>query len=205
VEWQQAALLTITQLLTDVNSDPAKQFASNLSQIPDNAGLAKLGIGALGTFDRYNALEPVAQRSRALARGAEAILTNRPSGSLSDTDLEHLRDGLMGSGESYTSTRLGDFIGRVRGGGVVTAKEAANMVRGRLNDLEHPEVHLSGAGDGDPGASYERAPTKEESEQAAILRQMLEQLQQSNAKIGETNAKLDSINMKDGGMMVGSG
>lgn len=183
------------QLLLDPRSAVRADFENALKQVPDNSGLAKVGQEAVDIF-RFNTLENMAGRSRNLKSGVERLQTNRPSDRLSSDDLEQIKTSLLETGSTAAGAQLTEIIGRIKGGGTVPATEATNIIRGRLQQLEHPLQSVDYGGLGDHQALVPREQTGEEKEQAAILRKMLEQLEKQTDALGK-------IKNSDGGMIAG--
>lgn len=185
--FEAKSLGPIRQLLLDPNSFASRQFAADYGQIPGVAGLSKLGTEALGIFGRYNTLEPVAERSRALSSGLERLQTRQPSEYLSTQDLENLRGLTLEAGGANLGNQLDTLIARAKGGGKVRAADAVDIIRRRADSLEHPSDFVTGGQVFGITRRDARLPTQEEKDSAMKLKETVDLLQKSLTEQQETN------------------
>lgn len=204
--FEKKMLGPIQQLLLDPKSKVAQDYQANLGKIPGNQELAGIADKTLGVFGSYNALEPTAQRSRALKQTLERFQTRHSSEYLSTEEQGTVKDLLMESGQSGLSADLGDLVGKLKGGGKIKTSEVVGRVSARVDELEHPTIHYSGVGDGDPGQTFDRPPTPAESEAASILREMLSTLRsiEQHAQGQLKSQERTETAIKDSGIVAGA-
>lgn len=121
----------VRDLLLDANSVAAKEFSAAMSQIPDLAGLNAIGVEELGRFDKFNKLEPVAERGRALASALESLQTDlSATGSIPTEQRKMLQEALMDSGFSGIGAKWQNWVTGIGDGGQgLTAQSAIEMMK----------------------------------------------------------------------------
>jgi hypothetical protein len=120
----------VRDLLLDPSSNASQQYFGALKRIPDLKGLRRLGTEDLGKLVKYNPLEPVAQRSRALSSGLEQLQTDvSMTGYLSTEERQKVQEMLMSSGILSTSAKARELSASVTGLGRVSAASAVDLLK----------------------------------------------------------------------------
>jgi len=186
--FEKKSLVPIMKLF-DPKSDVARDFENALRSIPDNAGLAKLGAEATTMTQRFNPLDKVAQRSRAIKSTTERMQVAASTGFLSTEDLENLKTQAMERGQLSLGANLDQLILKTKGIGKARASDALGLMKRQASELEHPHTPGHEVGMGVRTQGEERAPTQAEKEQAKFLRDQIKILESIDKGIGKLGHK----------------
>jgi hypothetical protein len=181
----------IEQLLTDPNSEAARLFRANLSQIPDTAGLRARGGQAIAALGLNNLNAPV-DLERSIDAATERSDITVTNGKLTSKSIAQLRALTTRATDSLTSTMM---YGAASAGGV-TPDEAltilsANRVHAE-NDIARSQRGLNGPLSRlMPGATANVQDRIGESKEVIkalddminILRQQVDEQQKTNAAL----------------------
>lgn len=109
-EFEAKVQVPIEDLLLRPNSPTAQMYRDFRAQIPGNAGLAAIGQEAVTMPEKYNTLEPVAARIRAMKNAVEQIQTGGDKRySISTEERDLMKTLAMEVGEPGLIARVNDF------------------------------------------------------------------------------------------------
>lgn len=132
--FERKAVGPIRQLLTEPDSQIARELAAAQQQFGDLAALRAVGDEALAVF-AMNQLQPVSDRRRRIQRAMEQLQTRRPEAQLSTEEIEHVRTLLLESGMRAWGANIDLQIASKTGGVGVSLDEAIDLLRNRARFL----------------------------------------------------------------------
>lgn len=108
--FEAKSLGAVRDLLLNPKSTAATEFSSAMGQIPDLAGLKAIGEQELGRFTKFNKLEPVAERGRALSSALEGMQVQlSATGSVPAEQRKMLQELMMEAGASGLGAKFTDW------------------------------------------------------------------------------------------------
>lgn len=140
--FEKATTGPVRQLLTDATSKVARDYQDNLQKIPENAELKKIGERSLGIFEKFNELEPVAERNRTLTSTIEQVRTGGAQDKLNDAQLEQLRELDMATGGNVVGSKFSEWKRQYLGGGGLgtSYEEAIDALKERRDEVAKKEA-----------------------------------------------------------------
>lgn len=192
--FEAKSLGALRGLLLNPNSVAAQEYAKSRAEIPGLGGLNALGAGAMGDFEKYNALGGVGERTRAIGTASERIAAAGSQGSLSTDEREQVKQMMMAAGFSGVGARLANFSAGVGDGADGLSTEAAvgllQRARGKANFARE--------------AGYDK---EKNTETIRAIDDLIKKLESDKEDSKRQTTALESINAKmgfGGGLVAGT-
>lgn len=187
--FEKTVLGPIRQLLLDPTSDAARAFASNLSQIPDTAGLRRRGEQSLASLS-VNDLNRTVDRRTAILSTAERIATRGGTGPLASDEIQAIQDTIN---RRTKSSVLTSFRFALDAGGGISVDDAIGQLQGVINRQEAAIEYARRNRGGQLQITEEelRAREKETRESSQGIQEMIDVLKSIQQQGQETNRLLE--------------